>query len=262
MVSPLPCDCWPKRTKHRGHRQRLRLMNRPRCLENIKLGTPISRSRGRPPGTSWPRGGLAIDRSRRRCGRRAEHASAAAGRRTAAPTPTGIRRSTPRTISDRPAAGPRRIARRSRPSPFMSTDCAARSNRGARKSTRSPARSGNRPPCWSHHQLCDQVGPHPRDPHRGRRRLGDRVVLAQDERPGARREVRPNCSTGSKPCSAPQYPDYLADQIRPCWPNHPESRRDWPGLPTVDPHLSSQTTEPQETQPSAMIGLVPRRTPA
>ena len=21
-----------------------------------------------------------------------------------------------------------------------------------------------------------------------------------------------------------QYPDYLADQIRPCWPNHPEAR--------------------------------------
>ena len=30
--------------------------------------------------------------------------------------------------------------------------------------------------------------------------------------------------TGSRPYSAPHYPDYLAGHIRPCWPNHPEAR--------------------------------------
>ena len=52
--------CWPERTKHRGHRQRLRHMNRPRCLETVKLGIPISRSRAQPAsdepaaGRDWP----------------------------------------------------------------------------------------------------------------------------------------------------------------------------------------------------------------
>ena len=48
-----------------------------------------------------------------------------------------------------------------------------------------------------------------------------------------------------------QYPGYLAGQIRPCWPNHPEAR--WElvlALPALDPRLPHQPASRRKTPPT------------
>jgi hypothetical protein len=49
------------------------------------------------------------------------------------------------------------------------------------------------------------------------------MVLAQDERPGSEEKFA-ELSDWVETVLRTQYPDYLAGQIRPCWPSHPEAR--------------------------------------
>ena len=48
------------------------------------------------------------------------------------------------------------------------------------------------------------------------------MVLAQDDRTGAWRGTE--LFDWVETVLRTQYPDYLADQIRACWPDHPEAR--------------------------------------
>ena len=58
-----------------------------------------------------------------------------------------------------------------------------------------------------------------------------------------------------------QYPDYLADQIRPCWPNHPEARWELAWLYQLwSRRLPGQTTSAERRRRLARP-LVPRRHP-
>jgi hypothetical protein len=41
-----------------------------------------------------------------------------------------------------------------------------------------------------------------------------------------------------------QYPSYLADHIKPCWPNHPKPDGNSPGYTALDPHLPHQPVRP------------------
>ena len=58
-----------------------------------------------------------------------------------------------------------------------------------------------------------------------------------------------------------QYPDYLANQIKPCWPNHPEATMGTGlALPALDPHLPDRPVSAERRRGLARP-LVPRRTP-
>ena len=63
----------------------------------------------------------------------------------------------------------------------------------------------------------------PRLNHRRGRRV-DHLVLAHDESDHERDENFAELRDWVGAVLRAQYPDYLADRIRPCWPNHPQAR--------------------------------------
>ena len=135
----------------------------------------------------------------------------------------GTRPPTPEASSDRPAAGPRPGRDRSPPWPSKSARCATTSNRSPPGPTRSPASQ------HKHAAAFDGI------PELRRQVEQILALLTDDDQAAsagwfwltmddqAREDKLGELSDWVEAVLRAQYPDYLAEQIRPCWPNHPEA---------------------------------------